>query len=128
MTLYKELASYGCCCICSQLLKTSLSEVTFFWVLKNMKQKIIIKVSMNCSKCRRKALKIAAVADGVISVALHGPEKDKLLIIGEGVDAVCLTACLRKKLCYACLETIEEVKEEKKGEEKEKEKEKDPII
>ncbi|XVF77268.1 hypothetical protein PTKIN_Ptkin14bG0029600 [Pterospermum kingtungense] len=92
-----------------------------------MKQKIIIKVPMHCSKCRTKALKIAAVADGVISVALHGPEKDKLLIIGDGVDAACLTACLRKKLCYASLEIVEEVKE-KKQEETKPVPSKDPVV
>ncbi|OMP04288.1 putative metal ion binding protein [Corchorus olitorius] len=83
-----------------------------------MKQKIVIKVSMNCSKCRTKAMKIAAVADGVISVALHGPEKDKLMIVGDGVDAACLTSSLRKKLCHASLEIVEEVKDQKKVEEK----------
>ncbi|XVF03687.1 hypothetical protein REPUB_Repub05bG0015000 [Reevesia pubescens] len=74
-------------------------------------QKIVIKVSMHCRKCRTKALEIAAVADGVTSVALHGPEKDKLMIVGDGVDAACLTASLRKKLCHASLELVEEVKE-----------------
>ncbi|XVF03688.1 hypothetical protein REPUB_Repub05bG0015100 [Reevesia pubescens] len=78
-----------------------------------MKQKIVIKVSMHCRKCRTKALEIAAVADGVTSVALHGPEKDKLMIEGDGVDAPCLTASLRKKLCHASLEIVEEVKEKK---------------
>ncbi|XVF03689.1 hypothetical protein REPUB_Repub05bG0015200 [Reevesia pubescens] len=76
-------------------------------------QKIVIKVSMHCRKCRTKALEIAAVADGVTSVALHGPEKDKLMIEGDGVDAACLTASLRKKLCHASLELVEEVKEKK---------------
>ncbi|XVF77848.1 hypothetical protein PTKIN_Ptkin14bG0080100 [Pterospermum kingtungense] len=90
-------------------------------------QKIIIQVSLHCSKCRTKALKIAAVADGVTSVAFHGPEKDKLLIIGDGVDAACLTACLRKKLCYASLEIVEEEKEEKKEPAK-SEPPKDPIV
>lgn len=52
-------------------------------------------------------------------MALHGPEKDKLMIQGEGIDAACLTSCLRKKLCHAILETIEEVKDAKKP---------DPII
>ncbi|XP_021287667.1 heavy metal-associated isoprenylated plant protein 47-like isoform X2 [Herrania umbratica] len=84
-----------------------------------MKQKIVIKVSMHCDKCRTKALKIAAAADGVISVGLHGPEKDKLMIVGDGIDAACLTESLRKKLSHASLEMVEEVKdksvEEKKG-------------
>ncbi|XWS08153.1 hypothetical protein CRYUN_Cryun41cG0055900 [Craigia yunnanensis] len=82
-------------------------------VLENMKQKIVIQVSMHCDKCRTKALKIAAAADGVASVALHGPEKDKLMIVGDGVDAACLTSSLRKKLSHASLETVEEVKDKK---------------
>ncbi|KAH1063129.1 hypothetical protein J1N35_028116 [Gossypium stocksii] len=76
-----------------------------------MKQKIVIKVSMHCSKCRTEALQVAAVAYGVNSVALHGPEKDKLMILGEGVDVACLTEALRKKLCHATVEIVEEVKE-----------------
>ncbi|XVF38210.1 hypothetical protein REPUB_Repub20aG0080700 [Reevesia pubescens] len=74
-------------------------------------QKIVIKVSMNCRKCRTKALRIAAAVDGVTSLALDGPENDKLMIEGDGVDAACLTASLRKKLCHASLELVEEVKE-----------------
>ncbi|XVE50788.1 hypothetical protein DITRI_Ditri01bG0191100 [Diplodiscus trichospermus] len=85
-----------------------------------MKQKIVIKVSMHCDKCRAKAMKIAAAVDGVVSVALHGPDKDKLMITGDGIDAVCLTSCLRKELCHATIETVEEVKDQKKSEEKKK--------
>ncbi|TYH21063.1 hypothetical protein ES288_A04G012900v1 [Gossypium darwinii] len=85
-----------------------------------MKQKIILKVSMHCSKCRKKALKVAAVAYGVTSVALHGPEKDKLMILGEGMDAACLTEALRKKLCHASIEIVEEVKDTPKTEDKPK--------
>ncbi|GLT56984.1 hypothetical protein SLA2020_299930 [Shorea laevis] len=83
-----------------------------------VQQKIVIKVSMNCDKCRTKALKIAAGAEGVTSVALQGPDKDKLVVEGDGVDAACLTKSLRKKLCHAILETVEKVKpkEEKKKE------------
>ncbi|XVE50787.1 hypothetical protein DITRI_Ditri01bG0190900 [Diplodiscus trichospermus] len=83
-----------------------------------MKQKIVIKVSMHCSKCRKKALKIAAKADEVISVALHGPEKDRLMIVGDEVDIANLTRSLKKKLCHAKIETVEEVKETKKEEPK----------
>ncbi|GKV43840.1 hypothetical protein SLEP1_g51089 [Rubroshorea leprosula] len=83
-----------------------------------VQQKIVIKVSMNCEKCRTKALKIAAAAEGVTSVALQGPDKDKLVIEGDGVDAACLTKSLRKKLCHAILETVEKIKpkEDKKKE------------
>ncbi|PPS13715.1 hypothetical protein GOBAR_AA06835 [Gossypium barbadense] len=83
-------------------------KATFFSVPENMKQKIVIKVSMHCSKCRTEALQVAAVAYGVNSVALHGPEKDKLMILGEGVDVACLAEALRKKLCHATIEIVEE--------------------
>ncbi|KAI4307814.1 hypothetical protein L6164_030955 [Bauhinia variegata] len=61
-----------------------------------MKQKIIIRVRMDCEKCRRKAMKIASVAQGVNSIALEEEEKDRLVTIGDGVDSVCLTKHLRK--------------------------------
>ncbi|KAL6314346.1 hypothetical protein AAG906_021056 [Vitis piasezkii] len=76
-----------------------------------MKQKIIVKVQMNCDKCRTKALKIAAV------------EEDRVVVIGDGVDSASLTHCLRKKLRYATLVRVEEVKEKVdkgKGDEKPK--------
>ncbi|KAL4618462.1 hypothetical protein ACB092_06G012300 [Castanea dentata] len=79
-----------------------------------MKQKIVIKVQMACDKCKAKAMKIAAIADGVISVAVQGVDKDQLVVIGEGVDSANLTCSLRKKLCYATLLGVEEVKEKKK--------------
>ncbi|XP_040987367.1 heavy metal-associated isoprenylated plant protein 47-like isoform X2 [Juglans microcarpa x Juglans regia] len=78
-----------------------------------MKQKIVIKVQMTCDKCRTKAMKIAATSSGVISVGIQGPDKDQLVVIGEGVDSACLTSSLRKKLCYATILTVEEVKPEK---------------
>ncbi|KAL4618464.1 hypothetical protein ACB092_06G012500 [Castanea dentata] len=76
-----------------------------------MKQKIVIKVQMACDKCKAKAMKIAAIADGVISVAVQGADRDQLVVIGEGVDSANLTCSLRKKLCYATLLGVEEVKE-----------------
>ncbi|KAL4618459.1 hypothetical protein ACB092_06G012000 [Castanea dentata] len=90
-----------------------------------MKQKIIIRVQMNCEKCRIKAMKIASNTNGVISVAVEGSDKDHLVVIGEGVDSANLTGSLRKKLSYgAAILSVEEVKEkEKKAEEKEKPKE-----
>ncbi|KAK7291396.1 hypothetical protein RIF29_06505 [Crotalaria pallida] len=61
-----------------------------------LQQKIVIKIQLDCDKCRSKALKIAAQEKGVSSVALEGEEKDKLVVTGE-VDAVCLASVLRKK-------------------------------
>ncbi|KAG6668726.1 heavy metal-associated isoprenylated plant protein 41-like [Carya illinoinensis] len=78
-----------------------------------MKQKIVIKVQMTCDKCRTKAMKIAATSSGVISVGIQGPDKDQLVVTGEGVDSACLTLSLKKKLCYATILTVEEVKAEK---------------
>ncbi|GMJ05036.1 hypothetical protein HRI_004172800 [Hibiscus trionum] len=95
-----------------------------------LQQKIVIKVSVHSQKCRTKALKIAAATDGVVSVALDGPRLGTLMIVGDGVDAVCLTRSLRKQLCHASLETVEEVKdkrvEEKKDAGKKDEEKKDP--
>ncbi|KAJ0100937.1 hypothetical protein Patl1_04004 [Pistacia atlantica] len=76
-----------------------------------MKQKIIIKVQVRCDKCRSKAMETAAAADGVISVALDGEYKDKVVVIGDGVDAADLTIQLNKKLGHASLEMVEEVQE-----------------
>ncbi|XP_039008539.1 disease resistance protein Pik-1 [Hibiscus syriacus] len=63
-----------------------------------MKQKIVLKVSMKCQKCRTEALKVSAKQEGVNFVGLEGNEKDKVVVIGEGFDAVKLTTDLRKKV------------------------------
>ena len=47
---------------------------------------------------------------GVNSVAIEGSDRDQLVVIGEGVDSANLTCSLRKKLCYAALWSVEEVK------------------
>nr|CAN82316.1 hypothetical protein VITISV_015616 [Vitis vinifera] len=39
-------------------------------------QKIIVEVLMNYGKCRSKAMKIAAVAEGVISMVIKGAKRD----------------------------------------------------
>ncbi|KAH9804414.1 hypothetical protein KPL71_002130 [Citrus sinensis] len=85
-----------------------------------MKQKIVIKVQITCKKCRRKAMKIAVKADGVIKVEIKGEGKDELVVIGNEVDSVKLTRKLQKKLGFASLLSVQE---EKDGKEKEKEKE-----
>jgi len=35
---------------------------------------------------------------GVQSVGIEGEDKDQLVVVGDGVDATCLTSCLRKKV------------------------------
>uniref|UniRef100_A0A0E0KRQ1 HMA domain-containing protein n=1 Tax=Oryza punctata TaxID=4537 RepID=A0A0E0KRQ1_ORYPU len=94
------------------------------------KQKIVIKACMPCDGCRSKALGVAAKADGVISMAITGDDRDRLEVVGDGVDVTCLVTCLRKKVRYADVLQVEEVKdkkpEEKKPEEKKPEEEKKP--
>ncbi|KAG8492765.1 hypothetical protein CXB51_010440 [Gossypium anomalum] len=75
---------------------------------------MVLKVQMNCEKCRAQALRIAADTQGVTQMAIQGQEKDELMVTGEEVDSVKLTRCLRKKLHYATILTIEEIKEDKK--------------
>ncbi|KAM7497072.1 hypothetical protein LguiA_021486 [Lonicera macranthoides] len=82
-----------------------------------MKQKVVIRVSMdNQEKCRSKALKIAVSVSGVESVALQGPEKDQILVIGE-IDAVYLATLLRKNVGHSEIVSVGPA-EQKKEEEK----------
>ncbi|XP_015972732.1 heavy metal-associated isoprenylated plant protein 47-like [Arachis duranensis] len=92
-----------------------------------MTQKIVIKVSCNnkcrratstCGKCKSKILKVAAVEPGVSSLGLEGADKDELVVIGNGVDPVCLAKALRKKFNVAQIIKVEEIKEDKKDEKK----------
>ncbi|TYI31730.1 hypothetical protein ES332_A04G004900v1 [Gossypium tomentosum] len=78
-----------------------------------MKQKMVLKVQMNCEKCRAQALRIAAATQGVTQMAIQGQEKDELMVTREEVDSVKLTRCLRKKLHHATVLTIEVIKEKK---------------
>ena len=47
---------------------------------------------------------------GVNFVGLEGDEKDKIVVIGDGVDAVKLTNCLRKKVGQTEIVSLGEVK------------------
>ncbi|KAF8015708.1 hypothetical protein BT93_H1282 [Corymbia citriodora subsp. variegata] len=95
------------------------------------KKKVVVKVSMNGKNQkfsifpnfrrqdnRQKALEIATAVPGFQSLILKGADRDVIEVTGDGVDAVELTKKLRKKVGYANLETVSEVKEEKKPEEK----------
>ncbi|CAL5068347.1 unnamed protein product [Urochloa decumbens] len=79
-------------------------------------QKIVIKVCLPCDRCRTKAMELIAKADGLISVAIAGEEK--LELVGDGIDPVRLVCHLRKKLCYADILQVEEVKDKKPEEKK----------
>ncbi|XP_027338241.1 heavy metal-associated isoprenylated plant protein 47 [Abrus precatorius] len=73
-------------------------------------QKIVMRVDMNCQKCRTKALKVVASANGVNFVGLEGEEKDNLVVIGDGMDPVKLTNSLRKKVGQTHIISLAEVK------------------
>ncbi|KAK9941131.1 hypothetical protein M0R45_017758 [Rubus argutus] len=75
-----------------------------------MMQKIVVKVKVQCEKCRTKAMKIAATAQGVNKVSIQGVDRDHVEVIGDGVDSVCLTKALRKKLGSATIVKVEQVK------------------
>ncbi|KAI6673444.1 hypothetical protein NL676_001350 [Syzygium grande] len=83
-----------------------------------MKQKLVIKVSMNGHTSRfycfgpqnphSKALKVAGGFPGVQSVALAG-DQDRIEVTGD-VDAVNLTTLLRKKVGFAEIVSVSEDK------------------
>ncbi|KAK4257897.1 hypothetical protein QN277_007425 [Acacia crassicarpa] len=75
-----------------------------------MKQKVTIKVGMECDCCRNKALKIASMIKGVSAVAIEGDSKDLVVVTGNDVDTVCLGRNLRKKFRIVTVLTVEEVK------------------
>ncbi|KAJ4830584.1 hypothetical protein Tsubulata_031053 [Turnera subulata] len=90
-----------------------------------MKQKVVIKVTMNGPKSRTKAMKIAVTHSGVESAGWGGKDKNQIEVTGDGVDAAELTTLLRKNVGYAELVSVtpvgdkkEDKKEDKKDEEK----------
>ncbi|GAU30746.1 hypothetical protein TSUD_145430 [Trifolium subterraneum] len=94
---------------------------------------MVIKLQMDCDKCRNKALKTAAEVKGVTSVSLEGDDKDRIAVTGDNVDTVCLANQLKKKFSCVTILTIEEVKkkteeEKKKEEAKKKEEEKKKMM
>ncbi|TVU15666.1 hypothetical protein EJB05_39199, partial [Eragrostis curvula] len=69
----------------------------------------MIQVSMTCEKSRSKAMELIVRANGVSSVGVTGDSRDQLEVVG--IDAVCLIKCLRKKIGYANILQVEEVKD-----------------
>ncbi|KAF8030611.1 hypothetical protein BT93_E2906 [Corymbia citriodora subsp. variegata] len=67
--------------------------------------KIVMKVEMNCGKCRTKALQIAAQADEF--VGFDEERQDEVVVIGRGVDAVKIVGALRKKVGKTRLVSVE---------------------
>ncbi|XP_011005768.1 PREDICTED: uncharacterized protein LOC105111948 [Populus euphratica] len=71
-----------------------------------MKQKIVLGVQMNCQKCRRKALQVVAETDGVSFLGLEGENKERVVVIGDGVDAAKLVGRLKKKVGYTAIISV----------------------
>ena len=71
---------------------------------------------MSCDKCRSKAMAlVAAAAGGVDSVAIAGADRDQVVVVGEGVDSIHLTAALRRMVGPAhILQVGEDKKDDKK--------------
>ncbi|KAL5581661.1 hypothetical protein UlMin_014103 [Ulmus minor] len=82
-----------------------------------MKQKVVIKVSLNDQKSRTKAIKTAVGVDGVTQAALQ-QDKNQIEVTGEGIDVVLLTTLLRKTLKYAEVVSVSPVEDKKKEEAK----------
>ncbi|KAK1310452.1 hypothetical protein QJS10_CPA08g01866 [Acorus calamus] len=79
-----------------------------------VKQKVVMKVSMNGPKSRTKALQAVVAAPGVLSAALEGDDKSKVVVIGEGIDCIALAKLLKKKLDYVEILTVSAVDEKDK--------------
>ncbi|KAJ6747915.1 hypothetical protein OIU74_030222 [Salix koriyanagi] len=77
-----------------------------------MKQKIVLRVQMNCDKCRIKTLRVVSDADGVSSVGFEGENKQNVAVIGDAVDAARLASTLRKKVGHTDIISVAPVKEE----------------
>ncbi|KAK1405693.1 putative Heavy metal transport/detoxification superfamily protein [Heracleum sosnowskyi] len=92
-------------------------------------QKVVIRVTMvDQKKSRVKAMKIAATAFGVQSVALSGDSKDQIEVTGEGIDTVELAKLLRKKIGSADLLSVGPAKADDKKDEKKNEASVVPLV
>ncbi|XP_057842354.1 heavy metal-associated isoprenylated plant protein 13 [Cryptomeria japonica] len=75
-------------------------------------KKMVLQLTIENEKRKRKALKVVAKVEGVDSVAVDMDEK-KMTVIGE-VDPVNVTTKLRKSgFCFAELMSVELTKEDK---------------
>jgi hypothetical protein len=75
----------------------------------------VIRVQMECDRCRSKALAVVAATGGVDSVALAGDGRDQVVVVGDDVDSVKLTNALRRKVGPAEIVQVAEAKKEGAG-------------
>ncbi|KAG6466373.1 hypothetical protein ZIOFF_075866 [Zingiber officinale] len=57
--------------------------------------KVVMRLPTSDAKKRTKALQTASGFPGVVSVSL---DRDRLIVVGEGIDSVTLIVVLRKKM------------------------------
>ncbi|KAK9283158.1 hypothetical protein L1049_011389 [Liquidambar formosana] len=69
-----------------------------------------MKVQLNSDKCRSKAMKLVRLVFFFMRMEIQGADKDELVVIGERVASVGLTNLLRKKVGYATIVKVEEMK------------------
>ncbi|KAL9444781.1 hypothetical protein AB3S75_017877 [Citrus x aurantiifolia] len=62
-------------------------------------------------------MKIIAKANGVTSIVIQGPDKDRVMVIGDGVDPIKLTTALRNKVGNASLESAQKMNNKNEDEE-----------
>ncbi|PIA65479.1 hypothetical protein AQUCO_00100762v1, partial [Aquilegia coerulea] len=84
-----------------------------------LQQIVVIKISMNNSKSRTKAMKIAVSTPGVVSVKLHGDSMDKIVVTGVGIDTTNLTVLIRKKVGFTELVSVQTISKQEDEEEEE---------
>jgi len=70
-----------------------ISKVLTFWQLSDMSKKIVVRVDINCEKCKRRAMETIAGVEGVDSIAVD-VNKSEITVIGDA-DPVNLTESLR---------------------------------
>ncbi|OIV96041.1 hypothetical protein TanjilG_27145 [Lupinus angustifolius] len=68
-----------------------------------------MKVEMHSQKCRSRVLKIASGTRGVEYVGIEGEDKDRVVVVGDEVDAANLTICMRRKVGYTDLISVSKV-------------------
>ncbi|XP_062185988.1 disease resistance protein RGA5-like [Phragmites australis] len=73
------------------------------------------------------ALDALQILKRVSSMGVTDDDKDRLEVVGDSVDPVCLVSYLRRKIVHAEIALVEEVKD-KKPEEKEKKKSEEPTM
>ncbi|KAL8033078.1 hypothetical protein ABFX02_13G139200 [Erythranthe guttata] len=74
-----------------------------------MKQRIVFRVQLPCSKCPKKALKIAAEANGVDSIAVEGQQRNEIVVVGNNIDIIKLAARLRRKIGCTDVVTVSQL-------------------